>query len=120
MMIGSVGWLCPKCGAVCSPYEQTCKACADKAISGFGTKTGWSGTITLGPISNIRYEGVNIMSGTVYAAPPKTDAQKLEEAQKALQAAKKKAVYWEKQWDKLFNNLQGFIEDFEVDDEDED
>lgn len=91
-MLGTVGWLCPKCGAVISPSEKMCWRCTPVVtVHGVGTYTGWSGTIMPGSFS----------SGTIFAAPLKTDAQKLEEAQNALAKAERKVKSYRDWADKI-------------------
>jgi len=103
MTLGSVGWLCPKCGRISSPYQAVCSICVPTI--GAGTYTGWSGTITPGGTS---YSGLS--HGTFYAAPPKTDAQKLEEA-------RQESNRWREKYESLVEQLQELIE---TDDDDDD
>lgn len=51
MAFGSVGWICPKCGVIISPYETSCAKCAAKP------------TITM-------------VSGTVFFTPQLEEAQR--------------------------------------------
>lgn len=65
MTQGTVGWLCPKCSTVVSPYQATCTACCVSVMRGY------AGTFSLG---NITYSGMGTISlggslGTMYAAP---------------------------------------------------
>lgn len=102
MTQGTVGWLCPKCGRISSPYQTSCGCCAP--ISGLGTITGWSGTLTFG-----NYLGT---SGTIYATPPKSDAQKLAEA-------KADAADWRDKFERLIEAVQEVIEEHQDDDDDD-
>jgi len=87
-MQGTVGWLCPKCGSVVSPYETACAKCAPATSPYLGSG---SYTFNLG----------NVTFGTVYAAPEKTAAQKLDEAQKARAEAERKAEKYSEWADKI-------------------
>ena len=75
-MIGSVGWTCPNCSAIISPYQTTCAACVPtiKPYITFGNTTYnglSSGTITFGG---------SFSSGTFFAAPkPDPKDAKLKE-----------------------------------------
>lgn len=62
-----------------------------------------SGTFSFGGLS---------AGGTVYMAPPKTDAQKLEEAR--LESNR-----WRGRYESLFEGLQELVEQFTDDDEDD-
>ena len=106
-MQGSVGWICPKCGAIISPYDQTCAKCAPKPT--IGTYTGWSGTITLGGVD---FGKMFSTSGTVYAAPAKTDAQKLAEA-------KADAADWRDKFERVIEAMREVIEEHQDEDEDD-
>lgn len=97
MTQGSVGWLCPKCSAIISPYQATCSTCAPSAGLGFGTKSGPMYTFTSGTFS---FRGISA-GGTVVMAPPKTDAQKLEEAQSARVKAERRAEKYSTWADKV-------------------
>lgn len=110
MTQGTVGWLCPKCSAVISPYEAACTKCAPVVNK-------YSGTIALGGLT---YSGLGTISfgswdfglgsGTVYAAPPKSDAQKLEEA-------KADAADWRDKFERVIEAMQEVIEEHQDDDE---
>ncbi len=92
-MQGSVGWLCPKCGSVISPYDQTCAKCAPvRYVPGTITLAGLSGTYTFGG---------SFSGGTIFAAPAKTDAQKLAEAKADRDKYKRKAEKYSAWADKL-------------------
>lgn len=80
MALGTVGWLCPKCNTPVSPSETTCPKCAPQPSIAIGTIVGY---------------------GTVYAAPPKTDAQKLAEAKADAAKYKRKAERYSEWADKL-------------------
>ena len=97
-MMGSVGWTCPKCGVIISPYQETCKACAP-------TIKTYAGTWQLGGVT---YSGL----GTLTAAPPKSDAQKLAEA-------KADAADWRDKFERLLEAVQEVIEEHQ-DEEDDD
>ena len=108
-MIGTVGWTCPNCKAIISPYQETCKACVPpmKTYSGTwalgGVTYSGLGTITFGSIST---------SGTVFTVPAKTDAQKLAEA-------KADADDWRDKFERLIGAMQEVIEEHQDDDDDE-
>ncbi len=111
-MFGSVGWTCPNCKAIISPYETTCKACVPvKSYTGAwqlgGVTYSGLGTITLGG-----YNPQFFASGTVYAAPPKSDAQKLTEA-------KADADDWRDKFERLLEAVQEVIEEHQDDDDDD-
>ena len=110
-MQGSVGWTCPKCGIIISPYQETCKTCVPpmKTYSGTLSLGGMTysglGTITLGG----SFGGMS--SGTFYAAPPKSDAQKLAEA-------KADAADWRDKFERVIEAMQEVIEEHQDADED--
>lgn len=110
MTQGTVGWLCPKCSAVISPYEAACTKCAP--VSGFSTVVGWSGTLSLGCISLGYSPSYRATSGTFYATPPKTDAQKLAEA-------KADAADWRDKFERVIEAMQEVIEEHQDDDDDD-
>ncbi len=108
-MLGSIGWTCPKCGIIISPYQETCKTCVPiKSYSGTVSMGGLTyrgmGTITFGGFSS---------SGTFFAAPPKSDAQRLAEA-------KADADDWREKFERLIEAMNEVIEKHQDDDEDDD
>ena len=107
-MQGTQGWICPKCNTVYAPSEAKCLKCSPAAF-GYGTYTGWSGTITLGGDWKI---GTGVM-GTVYAALPKSDAQRLAEA-------KADAADWRDKFERLLEAVQEVIEEHQDEDDDDD
>lgn len=107
MTQGTVGWLCSKCSTVISPYETACAKCAPVSGIRYGP-----GTVSIGGLSGTYTFGGMLSSGTIYAAHPKTDAQKLDEA-------KRKATKWQGRYESLFEQLQELVEQFTDDEDDE-
>ena len=101
MTLGSVGWICPKCSVIISPYTAKCPNCTPILTIGAGTYSGWSGTITIGGMTS---------SGTIYAAPPKSDAVKLAEAQAD-------AANWRSKFNRLLYAVQEVIGEYEDEDD---
>ncbi len=110
-MQGTQGWVCPKCSTVYAPWESKCSKCSP-AYMGLGSISGWPGTITLGGPSYKFTSGTITFgsSGTVYAAPPKSDAQKLAEA-------KADADDWRDKFERLLEAVREVIEEHQDEDD---